>query len=92
MPTTWKRTGYPTKKEAIEQGKNKYWSSKKCPEGHPGWKFVRNGECCECKAISQQNIRLGEYSGDARYRAEKLRDEREIERLERSALFDDYKI
>lgn len=37
---------------AKQTGAKRFFSFRACPHGHIGWRYVRNGGCCECAAPS----------------------------------------
>jgi len=41
-----------SKSEARLRGMKRYLSPVPCPKGHLGWRYVRNGGCCECASPS----------------------------------------
>jgi len=49
-----------SRKQAKEQGLNKYFVAKKCPKGHVSPRRVHNSECIQCASISS-NIRCKIY-------------------------------
>lgn len=73
-----------TREEALTCGQHVYWSEGKCKHGHIGWKYV-NKDCVTCKRRASANALSRRYDraqGDARKKAERLRDDRELTRLE----------
>lgn len=43
-----------TRKEALSQGKSRYFTGKPCIQGHTDERNVNNGSCCECIRIRQR--------------------------------------
>ena len=37
-----------TKEEARSRGVKRFFSTSPCPSGHVGWRYARDGGCCEC--------------------------------------------
>ena len=41
-----------TKEEAQSRGLKRFFSMARCPSGHVGWRYARDGRCCECVSPS----------------------------------------
>jgi hypothetical protein len=71
-----------TRQEAIERGLNKYYTGEPCVNGHIAERYVKNGECVECKKEQQERARIkrGILPRDERNKKRKEAVNRKIEK------------